>query len=105
MVCGAGAVSVNLLAILVFLFRIATDVGIPAAGLVAGAGVGGLAIALAAKSTLENFMGALNLFADGPERVGDLCCYDQDPSLGWRLVGGTETAAPHAPTDLRLQAY
>jgi MscS family membrane protein len=43
--------------------------GIPVYGLVAGAGVGGIVVALAAKSTLENFMGALNLFADHPVRV------------------------------------
>ena len=82
---------VSILAILVFLFRIANDVGIPVYGLVAGAGVGGLAVALAARSTLENFMGALNLFADRPVRVGDLCRYDEDPTAGWRPVGRVES--------------
>lgn len=47
--------------------------GVPVAGLVAGIGVGGLAIALAAQSTLENFIGGIILFADQPVRVGDLC--------------------------------
>jgi MscS family membrane protein len=83
--------SVGILAILVLMFRIANDVGIPVYGLVAGAGVGGLALALAAKSTLENFVGALNLFTDRPVRVGDLCRYDEDPTAGWRPVGRVES--------------
>jgi MscS family membrane protein len=66
---------------------VANEIGIPAYGLVASAGVGGIAIALAAKSTLKNFMGALNLFADRPVRVGDLCRFDEDQSGGWRAIG------------------
>ncbi len=50
-------------------------VGIPIAPLVAGLGVGGLAIALAIRPTLENIIGGLTLFADRPVRVGDLCRY------------------------------
>lgn len=56
----------------VLAFEMLHDVGIPVYGLVTGAGVGGIAVALAAKSTLENFMSALNLFADRPVRAGDL---------------------------------
>ena len=47
--------------------------GVPVAGLVAGLGVGGLAIALAAQSTLENFIGGIILYADQPVKVGDFC--------------------------------
>jgi len=47
--------------------------GVPVAGLIAGVGVGGLAIALAAQSTLENFIGGIILFADQPVKVGDFC--------------------------------
>ncbi len=47
--------------------------GVPIAGLIAGLGVGGLAIALAAQSTLENFIGGIILYADQPVRVGDIC--------------------------------
>ncbi len=47
--------------------------GVPIAGLIAGVGVGGLAIALAAQSTLENFIGGIILYADQPVKVGDLC--------------------------------
>jgi MscS family membrane protein len=53
----------------------ADRIGIPIAPLVAGLGVGGLAIALAVRPTLENVIGGLTLFADRPVRVGDFCRY------------------------------
>jgi MscS family membrane protein len=52
--------------------------GIPVYGILAGLGVGGLAIALAAQSTIENLIGGLSLFADKPIRVGDYCRYGND---------------------------
>ncbi|MGC4063727.1 MAG: mechanosensitive ion channel family protein [Polyangiaceae bacterium] len=45
--------------------------GYPAASLIAGLGVGGLAIALAAQKTVENLFGAFTLGFDQPFRVGD----------------------------------
>jgi len=90
LVCLA-AKSVGILAIVVLLFRFAGDIGIPVYGLVTGAGVGGLAIALAARSTLENFMGALSLFTDRPVSVGDRCRFDEDQSGEWRSVGRVES--------------
>jgi MscS family membrane protein len=53
----------------------ASDVGLPVVGILAGLGVGGLAVALAAQTTLSNLLGSLNLFADRPIRVGDFCQY------------------------------
>ena len=53
----------------------ANRMGIPVYGIVAGLGVGGLAIALAAQPTVENLIGGLSLFADKPIRIGDLCQY------------------------------
>jgi MscS family membrane protein len=85
------AKSAGMLAVVVLLFRFAQDIGIPVYGLVTGAGVGGLAIALAARSTLENFMGAWSLFADRPVGVGDKCRYDEDQSGEWRSVGRVES--------------
>jgi MscS family membrane protein len=55
----------------------ADRVGVPVYGIVAGLGVGGLAIALAAQPTIENLIGALSLFADKPVRVGDSCQYGE----------------------------
>jgi MscS family membrane protein len=40
--------------------------------ILAGLGIGGLAIALAARDTLANFFGSITLFADRPFQVGDL---------------------------------
>jgi MscS family membrane protein len=56
----------------------AERLGVPVYGIVAGLGVGGLAIALAAQPTVENLIGSLSLFADKPVRVGDLCRYGDD---------------------------
>lgn len=56
----------------------ADRVGVPVYGIVAGLGVGGLAIALAAQPTVENLIGSLSLFADKPIRVGDFCKYGDD---------------------------
>jgi small-conductance mechanosensitive channel len=53
----------------------AQTIGVPVAGLIAGLGVGGLAIALASQSTLENFIGGVILYADQPVRVGDVCSF------------------------------
>jgi len=53
-------------------------------------GVGGLAVALAARSTLENFMGTLNLFADRPIRVGEICYYGEGNSPGQQRIGTVE---------------
>jgi MscS family membrane protein len=56
----------------------AGQLGLPVYGIVAGLGVGGLAIALAAQPTVENLIGGLSLFADKPIRVGDLCRYGSE---------------------------
>jgi len=53
----------------------AEALGVPIAPLIAGLSVGGLAVALAIRPTLENVVGGLTLFADRPVRVGDFCQY------------------------------
>jgi MscS family membrane protein len=45
--------------------------------LLAGLGIGGLAVALAAQTTLANFIGSLTLFTNKPVRVGDFCRYGE----------------------------
>jgi MscS family membrane protein len=82
--------SAGILATLVLLIRAANEVGVPVYGIVAGAGVSGLAIALAAKTTLENFMGTLNIYADRPVRVGDLCRYGEDLGPDFQRLGIVE---------------
>ncbi|KAF0281464.1 mechanosensitive ion channel family protein [Spiribacter roseus] len=49
--------------------------GVDVVPLLAGLGVGGLAVALAARPTLENLIGGLILFSDKPVRVGDFCTF------------------------------
>ena len=56
----------------------ADRIGVPVYGVIAGLGVGGLAIALSAQPTIENLIGGLNIFADRPIRVGHLCKYGTD---------------------------
>ncbi len=57
-----------------FLF-LAEILSIPYQGVIAGLGIGGLAVALAARGTLENFIGGITLFADKPIDVGDFCSF------------------------------
>jgi MscS family membrane protein len=45
--------------------------GYPVASLIAGLGIGGLALALAAQKTVENLFGAFSIGVDQPFRVGD----------------------------------
>jgi len=56
----------------------ARQIGLPVMGLLAGLGVGGLAVALAAQSTIENFIGSITIFADRPVRVGDFCRFGEE---------------------------
>ncbi len=49
------------------------SLGVPVFGVIAGLGIGGIAIALGAQRTIENFFGAFTIFADRPVRVGDFC--------------------------------
>lgn len=47
------------------------NTGYDVRALVAGLGIGGLALALAAKDTVTNFFGGFTIFADKPFRIGD----------------------------------
>jgi MscS family membrane protein len=50
---------------------ILTQLGYPVASLLAGLGIGGLALALAAQKTVENLFGSVSISVDQPCRVGD----------------------------------
>ncbi len=50
--------------------------GISLVPIIAGLGIGGLTLALAGKTTVENLIGGLVLFIDRPVRVGDFCGYE-----------------------------
>lgn len=59
-----GVVAVGLLTAL-------SQLGLPVASLLAGLGIGGLALALAAQRTFENVFGSISIALDQPFRVGD----------------------------------
>lgn len=49
------------------------NLGFDATTLLAGLGIGGLAVALAAQKTVENIIGALTLYISAPVKVGSFC--------------------------------
>jgi MscS family membrane protein len=49
------------------------NIGVNVTGVLAGLGIGGLAVALAAQKTVENLFGGVTLLVDQPVRVGDFC--------------------------------
>lgn len=49
----------------------AQHIGLPAYSVITGLGVGGLAVALAARETLANLLGSLAIMLDRPFRIGD----------------------------------
>lgn len=49
------------------------NLGFRATSLIAGLGIGGLAVALAAQKPIENLIGAITLFVSAPIHVGDFC--------------------------------
>lgn len=67
-------------------------VGIEVTALVAGAGIGGLAIALAAQKPLANFFGAISLLINKPFQVGDLVRVDDNTMGNVREIGLTYTS-------------
>ena len=62
----------------VFILFIATivwldNIGFSVTTVLAGLGIGGIAVALATQKSIENFIGALTLYLSAPVRVGDYC--------------------------------
>lgn len=58
------------------LVSVLSQLGYPVAGLIAGLGVGGLALALAAQKTVEHLFGSISLAIDQPFRLGDFVKVD-----------------------------
>ena len=70
----------TLIKIMIILFALLfwlNNIGVNITTVLAGLGVGGLAVALALQKPLEDMMGALSIFSQAPIRVGDLCRYGQ----------------------------
>lgn len=59
--------------ILIGIIAILSAVGVDVETYMAALGIGGIAIALGAQKTIENFVGSVALVSDQPLRVGDFC--------------------------------
>jgi MscS family membrane protein len=70
--------TVNVFIILIALVVWLDNIGYKVSTLLAGLGIGGLAVALAAQKSLENIIGALTLYMSAPVRVGDFCRFGND---------------------------
>ncbi len=60
------------------------NLGVNVTSLLAGLGLGGLAVALAAQDTIRNLLGGVTIFADRPFQVGD-----------WVVIGDVEGTVEH----------
>jgi MscS family membrane protein len=65
-----GARLLGLVAMVAILIRAGDELGFPAYSVVAGLGVGGLAVALAAQTTIANLIGSMLIALEKPFRVG-----------------------------------
>jgi len=63
----------RVLVVVFALFLLADVLKVPYQGVIAGLGIGGLAVALAAQSTLQNFISGITLYFDKPIAIGDYC--------------------------------
>jgi len=71
----------QILKLSLFLFAILSVVsawGYNTSTIVAGLGVGGLAVALAAQKTIENLFGGISVIGDRPVLVGDVCRFGNE---------------------------
>jgi MscS family membrane protein len=66
----------KLLVLAVGLVAVLSELGFQVASLLAGLGIGGLALALAAQKTVENLFGSVSISVDQPFRVGDFVLVD-----------------------------
>jgi MscS family membrane protein len=69
----------NVFVVLVGSLFVLSNLDVDVAALIAGLGIGGLAVALAAQDTIKNLLGGVTVLADRPFQVGD-----------WIVVGGVE---------------
>jgi MscS family membrane protein len=77
----------KMIKIVIFLFTIAAILGnwgYNTTTVLAGVGVGGLAVALAAQKTLENLFGGIAVISDRPVLVGDICRFGDRTGTGGR---------------------
>lgn len=88
---------------------------LPITGVLAGFGIGGLAVALAAQPTLQNLLAGFTLYADRPVSVGDFCRFGESMgtvehiglrSTRLRTLDRSVISVPNAQfLDLQLENY
>ncbi len=66
----------KILVVLIVVIALLTHAGVNVSGLIAGLGIGGIALALAAQKTLADLFGGLSIVMRGAVRVGDFCQID-----------------------------
>ncbi len=89
---------VKLLVLVVAGLAVLASAGVNITAGLAGLGVGGIAVALAAQKSIENLFGGITLFSDQPIRVGDFCRFGTR-SAPWRRSGCAPPAC--APSTAR----
>lgn len=67
---------IKLVIIVLGLLYLLSVLGIEITPILAGASIGGLAVALAAQDTLKNFFGSITIYTDSPFEVGDWIAFD-----------------------------
>ena len=65
--------TLNIIIIFIGLLIWLDNIGFSVTTVLAGLGIGGLAVALATQKSIENFIGALTLYLAAPVKVGDFC--------------------------------
>jgi MscS family membrane protein len=110
-----GARFAKLVIILIGFLGVLGTLGVNVSAAVAGLGVGGIAVALAAQKSLENLFGGISLFADRPVRVGDFFRYGDQVgtveeiglrSTRVRTLDRTVVTIPNAEfSNLRLENF
>jgi MscS family membrane protein len=85
--------------VVLVLVQIATDIaGEQVTSIIAGLGVGGLAVGLAAQDTVKNFFGSMMIFGDRPFELGDEIALG---NIGGLNIGGTVESVGFRSTRFR----
>ncbi len=97
------------------IFLLAHLLSLPLNGVLAGLGIGGLAVALAAQPTLQNLLAGFTIYADRPVSVGDFCRFgDKTATVEYiglrstrlRTLDRTLISVPNAQfLDMQLENY
>jgi MscS family membrane protein len=106
----------KVIVLVIGVIAVLSELGYPVASLIAGLGIGGIALALAAQKTVENVFGSLSIGLDHPFRVGDFVKIE-DAVLGTvesiglrstrvRTLDRTVVTLPNGKlADMRIESY